>query len=426
MLSLIMKGLRQCSGNCVYCSAVSNGSVNRNSTPDDVLSYINHINEKNKLEFKLDAEKLENRLNEHRLYHGSSPIGHFTLWGADPLTAIDPLRETVDFLKYYTKKYNLPLRLSSSTNGLPFVDPERVKFCIDNRISIQFSHDGIGEELRLAVDPIYSEGFKDLAKKGLVNINCLLHAYNYSVTKNIAFFENAKKINGLENVTIRTRFSRLMTSDYNLPRVNETGFYNGSYLDELKGKPFGDIEIRNDRSMPNPHALDDHIEEMAVYILKAIHNDYIRANYGQVLRVMQAYLTNKPEGGHCALIQKGERDWCGNIDTGGSYTQCNLLDSDCKVRNPENKKPEECKTCRFKDKFMCTECGQGSIPTKPCECNYRMLCLYESIMNVYGPRIRSLINRGSNGGSRNGSSSIRRPEYNHNKCGSKQHSKECK
>ena len=324
-IDLVMAGVRSCTGSCVYCSNISIGNVNLKTKLDNVSN-------KTYDEVLFDFDKLENRIVSHPTFRNSR--FDVSIWGADPLSSFYALQDTVDFINYIAYKYKKTIKISTSTNGVPICDDGIVKYLIDNNIGIQLSHDGVAEELRLPIDPLkeYNDAFKEIAEKSWMFINCVAHAYNTDFKANMEYFKKWAPF--CKNI----RFSKVMPGVNYSNAINKTGFKNGKYYEELKGKPFGDFSIPEEE-------IDEYLNNI-LNLPSPFYTNLTRIN------------PDNKKSHSCQKFIKGEIKEIFHIDTLGNYTTCNLLDSQHQPGNPtgEYQFPDECKTCKWKESPICTEC----------------------------------------------------------------------
>ena len=74
------------------------------------------------------------------------------------------------------------------------------------------------------------------------------------------------------------------------------------------------------------------------------------------------------ELGSCTKFQRGITKTNFAIDTKGEYCQCNLIDSDGKVKNEKAQMPDYCKGCIYEKTLECNTCGSENFPEK---CEYK-------------------------------------------------------
>jgi hypothetical protein len=79
-------------------------------------------------------------------------------------------------------------------------------------------------------------------------------------------------------------------------------------------------------------------------------------------------IQNDNQLGACVRFQRGISDKNFAIDTKGKYCQCNLIDSDNKVKNSKAEMPEYCNNCKYKKTTECNTCGSENFPEK---CEYK-------------------------------------------------------
>ena len=406
--SFTAAGVNSCSGFCNYCSAAS--SMSYSFMKQDFSKLKDNIiktDEKTYNEFKADFNKVEETLdNDPQIKNvfearkknpAEEVIMNVDLWGADPLTCKSALQEMLDFLRDYCVKRGFILKAHTSTNGLPLIIDEYAEWLIENKVGLQLSHDGLGQWMRTQdIDPMTFDNTKALIKCGTLNwINATLNFWNNSLYKNIDYFtEHLKSIfpevydknkccTEEDDRVFRSLFIKLnhiYDSKYDIKAKNEKGLYNGKEYETLKNQPIGDLAFRNDYELARlynipelGHVLDNHMAEWD-------RISYDVENPSVILLPFVGYLSNQMSrnkyykshdelnSGACRVFQKGLKDTTFVIDTLGNYSQCNLIDSEHKVENPECKQPPMCKGCKFEFSEACNGCG--SVVPRQDDCHY--------------------------------------------------------
>lgn len=199
-ISLVMYGIKKCSGSCLYCSAASTMNYNEDG---------------NKNTFKFDKKKTKKKILEYTgikdiLKKGDNASILIDIWGGNPLENFNEFKQVVEFCQNELKEFKY-VNLHTSGNGLELRDDEKVQYLIDNDIHYQLSHDGCGQFLRTGIiDPLYWKETKDniikLTKLGILDwINTTLNARNYSFFENIKYWNKWRFDNNLtdKNLTIK-------------------------------------------------------------------------------------------------------------------------------------------------------------------------------------------------------------------------------
>lgn len=369
-ISLVMYGIRKCSGICLYCSAAS------------TMSYRDKENGNSK-SFKFDKEKTRARILEYTevekdLAEGIDNQLHIDIWGGNPLENFEEFKQVVEFIKNDLKEFK-QIYMSTSGNGLELQSDDLVQYLIDNQITYQLSHDGYGQWLRTGdIDPIYWEKTKDnivkLAKLGIFNmVNTTLNAYNFSFFSNIEYWNKWRMENDLMDVDLRIKLNHIYSGT---PPVEKTWFGNEDIKGDVwgtkpckKGEVIGDLNLKGRDLNLYLHELRklgficltpgiENVPEFRPYV------DYIK---NQVSR--WRIIKDDIEAGSCRAFQMGLKDKNFPIDTLGEYCQCNLIDSSTTVKNPSGKRPEKCKDCIYKDQAECHPCG-SEVMAEDCEYLY--------------------------------------------------------
>jgi sulfatase maturation enzyme AslB (radical SAM superfamily) len=195
-----MNGIESCSHGCVYCSAATTLNYAQGVNHKDLENSLKKIDDKTYSEFKADFTKVAETFEHNTRFRKAKEIQekqgiqaevHIDLWGGDPVTNHLATIECVDFLKdFFENKHGMKLSISSSTGGLPLARRDIVDYYIENKITLQISHDGCGQWMRTGeIDPLYDERMAGniavLFNNGTLNmINDCLNFYNNDVFAN--------------------------------------------------------------------------------------------------------------------------------------------------------------------------------------------------------------------------------------------------
>ena len=357
-ISIVMNGIKKCSGACLYCSASK--SMGYRST-------------KNESTFKFYPDKLKQRILEfcaQDLENGKAQDGtqlNIDIWGGNPLENFAPFKQVVKFCENELKEFKL-VKLHTSGNGLELQDRDLVDYLITHRIGYQLSHDGLGQWLRTGeIDPITWDKTKDniveLAREGILDwINCTLSSRNPSFFDNIKYWNDWRQRNNLMSVDLTIKLNHVY--DGTTP-INKK--WLGKDNPQIKnGEEIGDLCFHGD-------ILQEYLHEFRKLALICMTPDIEkdlnwRPYVGYIIGQAERYkLINKPEeAGSCVAFQRGLKDRNFPIDTKGEYCQCNLIDSDSKVLNPTAKQADYCKGCKYEKLAECNPCGSENFPEK-CE-----------------------------------------------------------
>lgn len=373
--SITMNNVNRCSGGCAYCIAASNMDYTLGTSlinEDAIISSCKHIDELNYNNWNYDFTKLAELLdNDPRRLKDKSFT--FDIWGADPVTNFQCLRDIVEFLEDY-KKDDETFSISASTNGLPLLRKEIVEFIRKHHLSIQLSHDGLGQYVRTKnIDPLDFPIVRELIREGTISaINCTLTAYNYSLFKNIDYF-NGKLKEIFPEVWSKTEMaSEELSKIYRKLYIKLNHIMDGEYEDN----PALEKATGYKKPILTGRDLDNYLEEWDIYFEK------YRNHKVNVLELMpyNRYLQNELKRGSnisdercniCRKYQIGAIKYSEHVDTTGRYCDCNLQDADSPVPNRENKLPDYCKDCRFKLSGECNMCGAVPKRSDKCEFFYR-------------------------------------------------------
>lgn len=364
--SITFNGVHSCSGGCIYCLGTKNSKQRMCMTPDkeeDIIKLCKAVDEENYKTFKYDWSKLYELLdNDPRMKKAKreDTVG-FDLWGGDPLTNFLCLKDTVKALKKWSKARNIKIHISTSTNGLPLLRKEIVKYLRKERIYLQLSHDGLGQEVRTnKINPLDFPATKQLIKEGLLTaINATLTSHNYSLWANINYF----------NKYLKEIFPKVYSTT-EMADKKESEIFNRLYI-KLNHIMDSDYEWSF-----SGRVLDDYINEWFQILTRDCKENL--ANYVEYKPYMKYIRDQFRRGGNlngsgnmCRSYQVHARDYSDHLDTTGRYTPCNLCDADNNVENPENKLPDYCKGCKYEKSGECNMCGGLSHRSDKCEYFYR-------------------------------------------------------
>jgi hypothetical protein len=410
--SIIIHGGKVCSGACAYCSAAKSQNYTQPFLyleKDKWLPFLKHVEEENYKTYKADWEAFRKtwdndkmviaEVNEAKKQH-RKPEAYFDLWFFNPLSAFKVVKEVWENVTKILPEWNL--HWSTSDNGVGLLgindDPlEKVKWLKDHDFGLQLSHDGIGEWLRLPIDPLQEEPYKSVWMEALRlgvwnSTNCTLSFYNYSFFKNLDYFN--KIFDKYPNIKMYCKLNHCYDSTYNIQTINKEGRWQDTIIEELKGKPIGHWELHNGSNEWDKHILDDYIQEwfhLAILCQDPIfENDkrfkYVRTYMNDQWNRMKYLKSHDDKSGACRAFQRykygigdssGWSDQTFVLDTMGGYSECNLIDNDYSVENPGGVQPDYCKGCRFELASECNGCGSMPFPEK-CEYLYR----WESILEI--------------------------------------------
>ena len=368
-ISLVMYGIKKCSGLCLYCSAASTMNYNENG---------------NKKTFKINKNKLRKKILEFTEVEKELKNNNFVnltvdVWGGNPLENFNEFRQTIEFIKNNLKEFK-QISIQTSGNGLELADNKKVQYLIDNNIHYQLSHDGLGQYIRTGlIDPLYYDKTKDniakLFKLGVINIvNCTLSSRNWSFFDNIEYWNKYREEIGLlENECFQIKLNHIYDGT---PPVTKKWIFKDfdphpeyTSLKPIKnGEEVGDLCFHGKILQNYMHEFRklaiimmssgiENIPEYSIY-KNYIENQYTRWNYDK-----------DDNSSMCRSFQLGKIDKNFAIDTLGKYCQCNLIDSSTTVKNPNGKTSIECKDCIYKDQAECHPCGSEHMP-EHCEFHY--------------------------------------------------------
>lgn len=356
-ISLVMNGIKKCSGSCLYCSAAST---------------MNYRSKDNKTTFVFDKEKTKKRILEYTKDVFDKANGlpvelNVDVWGGNPVENIEPFKQCVDFLENDLKEFAF-VHIHTSGNGLELQDKDIVDYLMQHGIHYQLSHDGLGQWLRTGdIDPLYWDKTKDnialLTREGLLDwINCTLSARNPSFFDNIEYWNKWRDTFKLADKKITIKLNHIYDGTKPIEKK-----WLGKDNDYIKhGEVIGDLCFHGE-------VLQNYLHEFRklsyICMTPGIENNlhfnvfagYIKGQYDRM-----KFINEPREAGSCVAFQRGLQDKNFAIDTKGEYCQCNLIDSDSKVHNPTAKQADYCKGCRFEKMAECNPCGSEDFPEK-CE-----------------------------------------------------------
>lgn len=384
-ISLVMYGIKKCSGGCVYCSAAS------------TMGYRDTKNG-NRKTFKLDVEKTKQRIKEYTeieqvLKNGDAAELHIDIWGGNPLENFEEFKKTVEFCQNELKEFS-QVFLHTSGNGLELQSNDLVEYLIDNDIHYQLSHDGLGQWMRTGeIDPLYWDKTKDnivkLARLGILDwVNTTLNNRNYSLFANMEFWNKWRSENNLMDKNIYIKLNHIYEGT---PPI-EKPWYGKDIVPTTAGvSPCKHGEIIGDLNFTGQNLINymHEFRKMAIICsTPGIENSpewapfvsYIMNEVGR-WRVLNS---EEEAGCNCRLFQMGLIDRLFAIDTTGEYCQCNLIDSSSTVKNPSGKRPKKCETCVYKLQDFCLPCGSETA-RETCEFSYQFCQVmeeYQQMMSV--------------------------------------------
>ena len=414
--SLTVHGGKVCTGACTYCSAASSQNYLQPQLfleKDKWPAFLRHVEETQAKTAKYDWDNFVKTWNNDRYViqeleaakkQNRNPECHFDIWYFNPMSAFSVMKTVVNKMKELFPEWKFSF--STSDNGVGILgldDPhEKLDWLIENNITLQLSHDGYGEWLRMPFDPLVEEPYASLwmeaLEKGVwTSTNCTLSFYNYSFFKNLEYFN---KILNKSNRVHYLKLNHVYDSDYNIEAINVDGRWQDTTIEELKGKPIGKWQLHNGENEWDKHVLDDYIQEFIHLAL--LCKDPTQMN-NLNLKHVRAYITEQASRfrflkshdekvGACRAFQrfqhsigdpKGWDDQTFVIDTLGKYSVCNLIDSDYDVENPGGVQPEYCKGCKYELAAECNGCGSKNFPSK-CEYSYRFEQALEMLSWVNG------------------------------------------
>lgn len=358
-ISIVMHGIKKCSGSCLYCSAAST---------------MDYRSKANKNTFVFKPEKLKAKILEFcgdALEQGKRQDGtklNIDIWGGNPLENFEPFKKVVDFCETQLKEFR-EVSLHTSGNGLELQDNDLVQYLIDHNIHYQLSHDGLGQWLRTGtIDPLYWDKTKDnivkLTRCGILDwINCTLSARNPSFFDNIEYWNKWRNENSLLDIKLTIKLNHIYDGT---PPIEKKWIYESNEQIK-KGEVIGNLCFKG-------KVLQEYLHEfrklaMILFTPNIQYDAWWQPYYDYITEQASRYRKIKEvkDAGSCVAFQRGLSDRNFAIDTKGEYCQCNLIDSSTTVKNPGAVQPDYCKDCQYKDLAECNPCGSENFPP---ECEY--------------------------------------------------------
>lgn len=371
-ISLVMNGIKKCSGSCLYCSASST---------------MNYRSKENKTTFVFDKEKTKKRIMEYTKGVFDNAKGqpvelNVDIWGGNPVENFEPFKQCIEFLENDLKEFSF-IHIHTSGNGLELQDNDIVEYLIAHNIHYQLSHDGLGQWLRTGeIDPLYWDKTKDniakLTRLGILDwINCTLSARNPSFFENIEYWNKWRNTFGLADKNITIKLNHI----YDGTKPVEKKWLGADNAQIKHGEVIGDLCFHGETLQTYLHefrklsyiCMTPGIENNRTFNVFA---NYIKGQYDRF-----KFIKNPNEAGSCVAFQRGVTDKNFAIDTKGEYCQCNLIDSDSKVHNPTAKQPDYCKGCKYEKMAECNQCGSENYPEK-CEYHWWFASTLEETWQV--------------------------------------------
>lgn len=361
-ISVVMNGIKKCSGSCLYCSAASTMKY-RDKANKNTFVFYKDKTKKRILEF------CDTTLSNDKKTKQPTDL-NVDIWGGNPLENFDPFKQVVEFLENDLKEFR-NINLHTSGNGLELQDDDLVEYLIKHGIRYQLSHDGLGQWIRTGeIDPLYwektSENIKKLARLGMLDwINCTLSSRNPSFFDNIDYWNKWRKETGLDgSIPLTIKLNHIY--DGTPPIKTKWIGKDNKYIKH--GEEIGDLNFHGE-------LLQEYLHEFrklaAICLTPGIENDwafkpYVNYIAGQADRYK--LVKSNDDLGSCVKFQRGLTDKNFAIDTKGEYCQCNLIDSDSKVKNANGKMPDYCNGCKYNKTMECNTCGSENFPEK---CEYK-------------------------------------------------------
>lgn len=357
-ISIVMNGIKKCSGSCLYCSAAST---------------MDYRAKDNKNTFKFYPDKLKARILEYckTALDTKEPVElSVDIWGGNPVENFEPFKQVVDFCENKLKEFQ-KVKLHTSGNGLELRDKDIKDYLVEHNIHYQLSHDGLGQWMRTGeIDPLYWEQTKDniadLARRGVLDwINCTLTSRNPSFFDNIEYWNKWRKEIGLDgSVPLTIKLNHIY--DGTPPITKKWLGKDNAYIKH--GEEIGDLNFHGD-------VLQNYLSEFRKLAIicktPGIQDNWIFKPYiGYITGQADRYtiVQNENQYGACVKFQRGITKTNFAIDTKGKYCQCNLIDSDNKVKNSKAEMPAYCKGCKYEKTMECNTCGSEDYPEK---CEYK-------------------------------------------------------
>lgn len=360
-ISLVMYGIRKCSGNCLYCSAAS------------TMAYRDKKNG-NKKSFRFDKEKTKKRILEYtgvleNLKNNESTELSIDIWGGNPVENFEEFKQVVDFCYNDLKEFHF-VKLHTSGNGLELQSDDIVQYLIDNNIHYQISHDGLGQWLRTGeIDPFYWDKTKNniakMVKMGLLDwINCTLNEYNHSFFENIKYFNKWRKDYDILQYPLYIKLNHIAPGSETVDKK----WYGKDIQGNIPGtKPCKKGQVIGDLCF-SKESLTQYFHELRKLALICMapgmgNSEYYGPYVEYITEQVGRWNVVKDDAGvgSCRSFQMGIRDTNFAIDTIGEYCQCNLVDSSAEVKNHTGWRPDECKDCIYTNQAECYHCGSEKM-----------------------------------------------------------------
>lgn len=296
--------------------------------------------------YQSDYPKMLNLIRKTDIIrHTEKNHHHFEIFGGEPLYNFKAFTEIVKVLKEAYPDASF----STSTNGLLLADKKIVDYLIDNHVTFQLSHDGLGEKYRAnGIDPLDNEtiynNLKVLAQKSLLTtINCTLSQANYSIIDNICFWNKILFGWGIDDIEIK--LNHPYNADYDIEFAFTDPLITAQYFEE-----YAIVYTLMCCS-------DDVFKPYRKFLMEEVKRDSKKGESNAICPKFQDYNTGK----------SSKQNWSFTITTIGTYGECILAE---KVENPGGKQPEYCNECKYKDYVGCKSCGS---------LNYPRACLYNKM-----------------------------------------------
>ena len=421
--SFTANSVKECSGFCRYCSAsrqmeygMGVKGVTGNIDEKKLLESLYEVDEKSYSEFVFDKEAFEKAIDndpqvkpvlENRSKYDKVDF-HVDFWAADPLSSLCVLRDMVEFTESYCKKHGFDFHGSTSTNGLPFIRDEACDFLREHHVTLQLSHDGLGQWVRTNdIDPMDFPNARALMREGLFNaVNTTLNFWNYSIFSNHQYWVNKlreifpevyngtadKKLMQIYN-SLYIKLNHIYDGQYDIKAQNIRGLFNGHAYEQLAGVPLGNLNFRDDKELAKLYNMPELGWVLSNYMHEYKHFGILMLDPATQSRLEYRPFKNYIDGqinrfkyqashdnsvGACRAFQRFKHHIGDEkinaahsttfvLDTTGRYSECNLIDADTAVSNPGGVQPDYCKGCRYELAQECNPCGSEQFPD---ECNY--------------------------------------------------------
>lgn len=354
-----MNNTTKCSGNCAYCMAASNMNYSL-LTEKQSVEVLKHIDDMMYSQWKFDPKAIEETLTTDKRMMKADEWSIDT-WGADPVTNFQCLKDMVTAIKDIANRYGKKVHISTSTNGLPLIRDDVAEWFLNNDVTIQLSHDGLGQKYRTGTfDPLDIPNVIMLMRAGkLVSINATLNGKNWSLFANMNYF----------NKKLKRIFPEVWGSDKE-EKAKWMKVYRRLYikLNHIMDEDGSQFNFTG-------RVLDDYIDQWFKIWRKDMAGDCNYLEYMPYMRYIRDQFKRgsnlKGNGNMCRSFQIGAIEKGDHMDSTGRYCQCNLIDADHSVANPSNKNPDYCKDCKYKNSGECNMCGGVKKRQDKCEYYYR-------------------------------------------------------